>query len=128
MWEYNWKELNEVPKGAVGFVYKIINRDTQEYYIGKKLFQKKVTRPPLKGYKRKRVEFKESDWRTYQGSNEIVKEWKNVRKEILYICYDKINLTYYEAKELFCECAIENHNNLCINGNILGKFFRGRIE
>ena len=85
-WNYNNKKLIKKPENSVGFVYKITNLDTGQMYIGKKSFVKKRTRPPLKGYKRKRVDYIESDWKTYQSSNKEVQEWKNVHKEILYIC------------------------------------------
>ena len=38
-WIYNGSfitELNDMPEGTIGFIYKITNGKTGEYYIGKK--------------------------------------------------------------------------------------------
>ena len=40
----------------------ITNKDTNEFYIGKKSLYSHRTLPPLKGYKRKRKVIKESKW------------------------------------------------------------------
>ncbi len=68
MWKYKdqiIKERTDLPKDAIGFVYKILNKKTNKYYIGKKILLNKRTKPPLKGYKRKRVEWIESNWLKY---------------------------------------------------------------
>lgn len=91
----------------VGFVYRIIEKDTDMKYIGKKLFWRQIKRPPLKGKKRVRRSVVESDWKTYCGSSDQVNE--NVNKygiehyyrEILRLCKTKGECSYFEAKLQF---------------------------
>ena len=116
------KELFQIPENAVGFVYIIVNNQTNQWYIGKKSLYSHITKPPLKGYKRKRKVTKESDWKTYMSSSDIVKEWTDIRKEILQFAFSKKELTYLETKYLFNFDALEDE--YCVNSNILGKFFR----
>lgn len=58
---------------AFGFVYRIINMQTGQSYIGKKNFWS-VTRKRIAGKKRKQVITKESDWKTYCSSSTSVQE------------------------------------------------------
>lgn len=118
-------DFKDFPEGAYGFVYMITNLDTYEFYIGRKQLLSKVTRPPLKGQKKKRVEFKESKWLDYQSSNKEVQQWSNVEKVILTVAFTKIGLTYFETKALFCLGALEDDKSL--NGNINGKYFKDKI-
>jgi|TARA_R110000822_G_scaffold256539_1_gene382311 hypothetical protein len=95
-----------------GFVYLITEKDSNMKYIGKKFFWSKVTKPPLKGKKNKRRSLKESDWRDYYGSNELLKEnviangVENYRREILRLCKTKGECSYYEAKCQFDHDAL----------------------
>lgn len=106
MWLYNGEEFtSEMIEKYVGFVYEIYDTEAKMYYIGKKKFWSKITRPPLKGQKRKRRSLKESDWKTYYGSSEAVKElventgtWRFERK-ILRLCKKQGEMSYYETKE-----------------------------
>ena len=66
---YNFLSIDD----CEAFVYLITNTTNNRKYIGKKLAKRKVTRPPLKGKKNKRRSTKESDWRTYWGSSEHLK-------------------------------------------------------
>lgn len=103
----HWTTTLTVPETAYGFIYMITNLDNNRKYIGKKQMVSKRTRPPLKGKKRKRIEFVESDWRTYvSSSNELVNDLQKSGKEkfkfeILRFCDNKSQLAYYEAKEQF---------------------------
>ena len=103
----HWTTTLTVPESAYGFIYIITNLETNRKYIGKKQMVSKRTRPPLKGKKRKRIEFVESDWRTYvSSSNEMVNDMQKIGKEnfkfeILRFCDNKSQLAYYEAKEQF---------------------------
>lgn len=106
-WIYKDKEVEELPELCEAFVYIITNTTNNKKYVGKKLAKFRVTRPPLKGKKRKRKSFKESDWRTYWGSSEHLKndvqelgEDKFIR-EILYYCPSKGSAGYLEAREQF---------------------------
>lgn len=88
-----------------GFIYEICNKVTGRRYIGKKQCLTKLKRKPLKGRKNKRIEIKESDWRTYTGSSkelneDIVKYGKeNFTFTILKTCESKWELGYREIKE-----------------------------
>ena len=102
MWKYKNKELKEIPEGVIGFVYIITNLKTKRKYIGKKLF--KFTRTQKR--KGKRVKkIVDSDWKTYYGSNEELKEHVNLlgeksfKREILYLCVNKSQMSYLELRE-----------------------------
>lgn len=129
MWLYRNKEvksLSDIPEGTVGYVYIIINRETTEWYVGKKSLFSFRTLPPLKGMKRKRKVIKESDWLTYSSSNSTVKEWVSPHKEILEYCTSKKQLTYRETEAIMCMKGLEDPK--CLNENILGKFFPKDLE
>ena len=128
MWLYESKEvtdISQIPLEVVGFIYVIQNALTGEYYIGKKSLYSSRTLPPLKGSRRKRKVTKESDWKTYQSSSKIVKEWVSPKKAILKYCYSKKELTYEEIRALMCNYAMEDPK--CVNENISGKFFKGEF-
>lgn len=131
LWIYNGEPVTEPLEGAVGFVYKITEEPTGRIYIGKKILLHKKSRPPLKGKKRRRIEWVESDWRTYYGSSDLLKEdvfAKGVdafRREILVWCKNKKAMSYYETKHQFLEGVLEKDS---FNKNILGKFYPKDIE
>ena len=131
MWNYKGKRIKskkDLPADAIGFVYRIFNRQTEQVYIGKKILLNKRTRKPLKGYKRKRIDYVESNWMKYTGSNKGTKDWdiKHCYREIIYICYNKTMMSYYETKLQFTENVLENDKFL--NDNILGKFYKKKIQ
>tara|TARA_B100001093_G_scaffold6187_1_gene6231 strand:- start:5642 stop:6064 length:423 start_codon:yes stop_codon:yes gene_type:complete len=105
-WTYNNKTFtSDMIEEYVGFVYEVYDTETKMKYVGKKKFWSKVTRPPLKGKKNKRRSLKESDWKSYYGSSELVKqlventgEWRFKRK-ILRLCKSAGEMSYYEMKE-----------------------------
>ena len=77
-WSYQGRaitEISDMPEGTIGFIYKITNGVTGQYYIGKKSLYSHRTLPPLKGYKRKRKVIKESKWQDYRSSNPSVQLW-----------------------------------------------------
>jgi hypothetical protein len=86
----------------IGFVYLLTDPNGKKY-VGKKLFVSKRKLPPLKGKSRRRTVVKESDWKTYYGSNEEVQllaESKIIfKREILHLCKTKGELSYMELKE-----------------------------
>jgi len=101
-WTYNNEPLTEIPEGAIGFVYLITNTATNRKYIGKKnLFFSKTKQ--VKGKKKKYKA--ESDWKTYYGSNEELKNHVNIfgegkfRREIIRFCKSKSEMNYYELRE-----------------------------
>ena len=131
MWNYKGKRIKskkDLPADAIGFVYRIFNRQTEQVYIGKKILLNKRTRKPLKGYKRKRIDYVESNWMKYTGSNKITKDWdiKHCYREIMYICYNKTMMSYYETKLQFTENVLENDK--FSNDNILGKYYKKKIQ
>lgn len=134
IWTHKGKavtEISDMPEDTIGFIYKITNHETNQFYIGKKNLYNHRTLPPLKGYKRKRKVIKESNWKDYRSSNSDVKNWADVvpdkiQFEILRFCKTKKALTYYELKEQFKHECLENE--LSMNDNYLGKFFRKDLE
>ncbi len=139
-WIYNGSyvtEVGDMPKNTIGFIYKITNGKTGQYYIGKKniyttrkrKFGKKeiaqITDKRLKHYE---MITKESDWKEYRSSNKIVQDWfkdKNndqLELRILRFCSNTKSLTYYELQEQFAHNVLGDESAL--NDNLLGKFFR----
>ena len=106
-WTYKGKKVDSIPEEYEGFVYLITNKTNGMKYIGKKLAKFKTTKPPLKGKKNKRRGTKESDWKTYWGSNDYLKEdvvtlgEDKFTREILYMCPSRGVASYLEAKEQF---------------------------
>lgn len=118
----------DVPVGAVGFVYKIIHTPTGRYYIGKKSLTSTRRLAPLKGQKRKRIVTKSSDWEKYYSSNDWIKEQvkegkaEEFSREIIQYCFSKKSLTYYEIYWQFQYNVLADDN--AINENLMGKFYR----
>lgn len=130
MWHYQGEEitrLEQMPVGAVGFVYMISFPEMDLHYIGKKNLHSTRTLPPLKGCKRNRRIQKESNWLTYSSSNaevqHLVNQGHEIYKDILTFAWSQRQLTYLETKMLFVYSVLENDKFL--NQNILGKFYAG---
>jgi Putative endonuclease segE, GIY-YIG domain len=110
-WFYNGLPVTEVIDDYVGFVYIIENLTNHKKYIGKKLFWFKKTKIVKK--KKKRLK-EESDWRSYFGSNEKLKQDVELlgqlqfRRTIIRLCKTKGEMSYYEAKEQFLVDALLN--------------------
>ena len=149
-WIFNGKEVTSetVPYDAVGFVYLIVCTDLNSpnydrRYIGKKTLihnrtvpknKKELAEIPLtkKGIPNKKVKTtkkvsKESDWMTYNSSNPelkaLIDENPSAFKKIILGFYgSQREMTYFEAKFLFNNAAIES--NKFWNDNILGTFYK----
>lgn len=99
------KEGVEIKKDTFGFLYLITNQITNKKYIGKKQCISKFRRKPLKGKKRSRIDFKESDWKSYTSSSKELNEdiqkhgKENFTFEIIRTCDSKWSLAYFEIKE-----------------------------
>ena len=110
MWYYKdrvYEPTEDELKQWVGFVYVITDKSNDKMYVGKKTFWSKKTLPPLKGKTRKRRSTVESDWKSYYGSSDLVKQLlveqgeQNFHRQILYFCRSKGEMGYLEAKEQF---------------------------
>jgi hypothetical protein len=103
-WLYDGLPIEEIDDTYCGFVYLITNIQTHKQYIGKKLLQFKKTKI-VKG-KKKRYKV-ESDWKTYWSSSDYLKEdvklygEHNFKREIIRLCKEKGELSYWEAKYQF---------------------------
>ena len=128
-WLCNDVAFNEtdVPKEAIGFVYKIVNLKTGKVYIGKKLlFFSKTSQKTvlLKNGTKKKKKIKSlvpSDWKTYWGSSEKVlkdiEEYgvENFSREILFFCENKGSMGYWEA-QLQMDLRVLEHQDKYYNG------------
>lgn len=135
-------ELGDMPENVFGFIYKITNTETGEYYIGKKQVvsvrkrnfgKKEIAALEDKRMKKYEMVVKESDWKTYRSSNGTVKNWFSTTEgsakcnlEILRFCSNKKSLTYYELQEQFSHDVLGDE--LALNDNLLGKFYRKDLE
>ena len=127
-----------IPTGAVGFIYIMtaIIGNQSIAYIGKKNFyaskKKKLSKKNLPTDKRKKdyVRVSKTSYQDYYSSNEALKQAHRsgaiIKREILKICYSKSELTYEEVKHQFLYEVLEKQEYL--NGNILGRFYKGKIR
>lgn len=143
-WIYNGSfitELNDMPEGTIGFIYKITNGKTGEYYIGKKnvlstrkrkFGKKEIALLSDKRLKTYEMITSQSDWKSYRSSNKQVQEWfkdtenDQLELRILRFCSSTKSLTYYELQEQFSHDVLGDIRAL--NDNLLGKFFRKDLE
>jgi len=131
--------ISQFPEGTYGFIYKVTHILSNKIYIGKKVLyhnqKKKLTRAELElltGRGRKslyKIVQKESDWKTYYGSQKDIKEYitqgkkEEFKREIIQFVNNKKLLTYFETKWLFINGVLE-YPDAFYNDNILGKFYR----
>lgn len=112
-----------------GYVYLIENLITGKKYIGRKYFTAAGTKQ-IKG-KRKKIR-KESDWKSYFGSNETLKAEvaelgeHNFRRTILHLCKSKSECSYLETFEIFSRHALLNE--LYYNDWVSAKIRRAHLK
>jgi len=137
-WLYNGVEFTDemIPEGAVGFIYQMtaIINDRAVMYIGKKNFYanrkvklgKRATLALQDKRLKKYKQVSKLDYHKYYSSNDVMKAASKagikIKREILIICFSATELTYQEAKHLFCNDVLDNP--LYLNSNILGKFYK----
>jgi hypothetical protein len=141
MWLYNnevIETIENIPANTFGFIYITTHIPSGMAYIGKKSLyhnvKRKLTKKELAeqtGRGRKSTTEtiqKESDWKTYYGSEDFIKQrikekkQDEFKREIIHFVENKKMLTYFECKYQFMYGVIENENYL--NSNIQGRFFR----
>lgn len=140
-WLHEEKEIVDIsqfPEGAVGFVYFITNLESEKFYIGKKALymnqSKLLTKKEMLEWskpgripKKKKVR-KESDWKTYYGSNKLIKEEVKTlgedkfQRNILKFCFSKKQMSYWEQYYQFEYNVLFREDSY--NDNIAGKFYR----
>ena len=142
MWLYRDRQINELidmpEPQPFGFIYEVTHVPTGRKYLGKKqlisvqnkpLGKRELAELTDKRASKKKKVIKESDWKTYYGSNPEIKQLIKDKKqseftrEILMFVSSKKLLTYYENKFLFINEVIEPHTNY-INDNIEGRYFK----
>jgi hypothetical protein len=144
MWKYKEdliSDINQIPEGAFGFVYEVQHLPSGKRYVGRKqlisvttkaLGKKELAELTDKRASKKKKVQKESDWKTYYGSQSEIKQLikdgkeKEFERRILQFAFSPKHLTYLETKYLFSLEVLENPN-VFYNDNILGKFFRKDI-
>lgn len=144
----NWKDtvggdkeylnIEDFPSNCFGFVYKITNKETGKFYIGKKqllsnkkkkLGKKELALREVKPGRiptSKRV-ISESDWKNYWGScKPLLQEIKEqgvdkFERTIIQFAFTSKTLNYYELMYQMKENVLQRES---YNDNIAGKFFR----
>lgn len=147
MWLYQNQEINssdQFPEGTFGFIYQITcihptDPSAFRTYIGKKQLSSnrkaKLTKreKSLTENKRKRFKrvIKETDWLTYWGSSDELKldierlGKENFKREILCFVKSKMDLSFWEVHFQIKNDVLFRDS---YNKNILGKFYKGKIN
>lgn len=100
--------------GAFGFIYLVLDLQTGMFYIGKKQYEHRRRLKPLAGQKRHRIQYVESDWRTYKSSSPSLLTEISIRgaEDFVFVviaeCFDKSSLHYQEIYELVIRDAIRS--------------------
>lgn len=133
MWLYNGKEISDDEiEGYAAFVYIITNLEENKRYIGKKIF-KSVRRKKVKGKTRKKKVEKESDWKTYYGSNLVLLAdvdrlgRDKFEREIVKLCKTRGTANYWEAKLQMQHEVLENPDKF-YNEWVMVKVHRSHIK
>jgi hypothetical protein len=142
MWKYKEQIIENIEdfgeKTPFGFIYIVTHVPTNKKYLGKKslfhtlnkkLGKKELLQQPITRGRAKTTKqiVKESDWKTYYGSEDFIKQLIKENKhseftrEIIQLVYNKKLLTYFECKYQFTYGVLESTD--WINNNVLGKFF-----
>lgn len=99
-----WENIEEITEKTKGFVYLIVNLETNKLYVGKKqTFSKTST--TVAGRKNKKWTIKPSNWRAYYGSckplsADIKKLGKHKFRRIILGAFNDLNSVNYAEAEL----------------------------
>jgi hypothetical protein len=133
MWLYNGKEIgDDEVVGYAAFVYIITNLENNKRYIGKKIFTS-VRRQKVKGKKRRKKVQKESNWKSYFGSNlALIADVDRLgedkfSREIVKLCKTRGTASYWEAKLQMQHEVLENPDKF-YNEWIMVKVHRSHIK
>jgi hypothetical protein len=133
MWLYNGKEIgDDEVVGYAAFVYIITNLENNKRYIGKKIFTS-VRRQKVKGKKRRKKVQKESNWKSYFGSNlALIADVDRLgedkfSREIVKLCKTRGTASYWEAKLQMQHEVLERPNEF-YNEWIMCKVHRSHIK
>ncbi len=107
-WVYEGQDFIGPALDHVGFIYRLVSKETGKKYIGKKNFwTTKTSQKKNKATgKVKKTKLKiASDWQDYYSSNDEIKAeaaaGKPFDREILRLCKSKAEMTYWETKLQF---------------------------
>ena len=149
-WTYQGQlitNIDDMPEGSYGFIYKVIHKPSGKKYIGKKVLyferNKRLGKRALEALREERAKkgikgrvplkqkvIKESDWKDYHGSNEQVKQLREsgklFKRRILHLCRTKGECSYYEAKLQFENDVLlrDDYYNEFIGCKIHSKFIK----
>jgi hypothetical protein len=146
-WTYksnNIEDITQFPDNTFGFIYMTTHKPSGKSYIGKKVLfhnqKKKLGKKELAaltGVVGRRPSYKlivkESDWKTYYGSQKDIKQIlvegkkDEFERAILKCVQTKKQLTYFEIKYQMLYEVLEKPDEF-FNDNILGKFFTKDLE
>ena len=146
-WTYKTEKIGDIsqfPENTFGFVYMVTHKPSGKSYIGKKvLFHTKKVKigkrelEKLQGVVGRRPAYKlavkESDWKTYYGSQKDIKQLltegkeKEFERTILKLCPNKKLMTYFEVKYQMIYQVLEKPDEF-FNDNILGKFYTKDLQ
>ena len=137
-WMYNGQPYTDKHDDSLyGFVYCVYFEDdvgnVYKYYGKKKWFserkkwfgKRRLAEMEDKRMKKYEMVKTDNDWKEYTGSCKDTKDYIPIYKEILMFAKSKRELTYLEAKILFQRGALEDE--MCLNGNILSRFYRDNL-
>lgn len=139
-WIYEGEEItdiNQLPEGAIGFVYNIVTSEGREYIGKKNLYSKrkrKFGKKEIASLTDKRLKHweyvtKESDWKKYISSNDElkkdIKDGVQATRYILCFAFEKKELSYLEEKHLWCTGVLE-HGDKFYNSNIAGRYYKNK--